>query len=146
MPATIIELPPTATDAAPRMAWTPHVETNGRTGTLAIRCGRTAAVYRVEELPTGSQGWTGRAFTLRKIGKGTSGERYAVFCAAPGGFDLCECAGFAYGHGKPCKHLLAVREIIRLGSASNEIARPAPKPVQTFEPMTPTCNADLDHF
>lgn len=77
------------------------------TGLLAIHTSKASVAYTVEEFAPGT-GWHGRAFRLTK-----ASESYSVFCAVNGQDNRCDCAGFCYGRGKPCKHVLACQELIR---------------------------------
>lgn len=85
-------------------------ETVPHAGLLTIDTARARVEYLLAEFPADG----GRAFRLEKITAGTDAESeiYDVFCGRPGLGDLCTCKGFAYGRGKPCKHLLAVAALL----------------------------------
>lgn len=80
-------------------------------GVLTVTTKRAVSTYGVREIETA---WAGRAFRLDVLRGGTDpeSESYDVFAAADGRTDHCDCKGFAYGRGKPCKHLLAVRALV----------------------------------
>jgi hypothetical protein len=94
--------------------WTPG-EFPG-TGVLHIDQKRASVAYVVTTFDTS---WHGVAVRLTKFeGEGgTDPEEpaYDVFCAANGQDCQCSCKGFAYGRGKPCKHILSVRSLIENG-------------------------------
>ncbi len=92
------------------MDWKP--DTQPGTGTLTIKAGRSTATYRVAETRTD---WNGRAFHLTKLAGGTDreNEAYDVFvCTGPKDSHQCDCKGFAFGKGKPCKHVNAARVLV----------------------------------
>ncbi len=92
--------------------WTPG--TGRGTGILVIHVLRASTTYNVTEFGTP---WDGRAFHLVKVGAVTDGEKdsYDVYCSLTGQDHQCSCTGFAYGHGKPCKHVLSVQALIGNG-------------------------------
>jgi hypothetical protein len=81
--------------------WTPC----GCGGKLEIHCSRAVTTYTVREFKTN---WLGRAFRVTK----GNGEAYNVFAANDRRYSTCDCAGFAYGRGKPCRHLEAVYALL----------------------------------
>lgn len=64
--------------------------------------------YRVHEF---GNDFHGRSFKLTKLAsEDTEDESYAVFV---GDHEThCDCKGYAYGRGKPCKHIEAVRSLL----------------------------------
>jgi hypothetical protein len=70
--------------------------------------------YRLTEFPTG---WDGRGFRLDKLAAGTDpeSENYDVFVGRNRQDVRCDCKGFTYGRGKPCKHIAAVVALIGNG-------------------------------
>src|SRR4051794_24428386 len=82
------------------MTWEPAA---AGVGTLTVTDTRTHTRYGVVELPVG-RGFGGRAVKLSKA----DGEVYCVRVGTRPGDHSCDCAGFAYGRGKPCKHLAAL--------------------------------------
>jgi len=117
MPATyptFIELlPPTKTAPKSGIRWTPGA--SGK-GLLSIEAPRKCACYAVCEFPTT---WAGRAFHFECFGgqsdRDSLTEGYDVFFARNPRETRCDCKGFAFGKGKPCKHIEAVRAIIENG-------------------------------
>src|SRR5262245_1846842 len=109
MSATFTDaLPVTATSRYSAFTWCPYEETGRTTGTLTIHTDRTDAVYAVAEFGTR---WEGRAFALTKVEGGSDQEsgNYDVFISARDrNADVCDCKGFAFGRGKPCKHVEAM--------------------------------------
>jgi hypothetical protein len=102
--ATFTEtLAPTKTSAHRACTWTP---VKAGVGVLTVSDKRTHTKYAVCELPV-ARGFGGRAFKLTK----TTGEHYCV--RVNGEHDsTCDCAGFAYGRGKACKHIDAVAALL----------------------------------
>jgi hypothetical protein len=113
MSHTLIEILPSQS-SSPNNAiqWTPGSKTG--TGILIVHVLRASTTYRVTEFGTA---WNGRAFHLIKDGSGTDPESdsYDVYCGRNGQDHQCSCKGFAYGRGKPCKHVLAVQALIENG-------------------------------
>jgi hypothetical protein len=114
MPTTFTELlPPTASDPHLGLTWQPGI-TPG-TGELVIQGSRSYTRYAVAEFPTE---WDGTAAKLVKFadtpGLDRDSESYEVFVGRPGSrdHDECSCKGFAYGRGKPCRHIEAVRVLV----------------------------------
>ncbi|WP_439625956.1 SWIM zinc finger family protein [Gemmata sp.] len=109
MPATFTELLP-PTKSAPRsgLRWTP---TGPGCGLLVIERPRAVATYAVAEFQTP---WEGRAFHLVCLGgqSDAGAESYDVFAARNGQDHRCDCKGFSYGRGKPCKHVLAALALL----------------------------------
>ncbi len=105
MPATFTEILP-AQLSSPRNAiqWQPS--TIPGNGLLTVHTLRASVAYLVVEYGTP---WDGRAFLFAKADEGTDteSESYDVFCHRGGQNHQCSCKGFAYGRGKPCKHILA---------------------------------------
>jgi hypothetical protein len=68
---------------------------------------RSRTVYHVREEQTA---WEGRAFRLDVIRGGTDPESefYHVFAGVNPADRSCDCKGFTYGRGKPCKHISAI--------------------------------------
>lgn len=106
-PAFTELLPATKTHANRAMTWTPATAT---TGVLTVTDTRVHVRYAVCELPVG-RGFTGRAFKLTKA----DGEIYCVRVGERPGDVSCDCAGFTFGRGKPCKHITAVRTALDVG-------------------------------
>ncbi len=90
------------------ITWTP-AELPGE-GTLVIDTKRARTLYGVREIQTA---WEGRGFQLEVIRGGTDAEseRYDVFVGHNSQDCHCDCKGFTYGRGRPCKHVLAVRAL-----------------------------------
>lgn len=86
-------------------------------GTLTIESPGHRIEYLVDEFPTG---WDGRGFHLAKL-CGAIGDTsphdtaYDVFVCRNGQDCRCDCKGFTYGRGKPCKHIAAVKSCIEQG-------------------------------
>ena len=113
MPAMkCIEVLP-AQKSSPHNALTFHPGDRPGAGTLVVDTsrGRTRTSYAVEPVPTG---WDGRGFRLTKRAGGTDPEAgvYDVFACRRGADHSCDCKGFVFGRGRPCKHLLAVLALI----------------------------------
>jgi hypothetical protein len=111
--ATLTEvLPATKSSEHNAMNWTPG-EVPGR-GSLTVHTARASCCYRVTEFGTD---W-GRAFRLVKdgtAGADATSESYDVLvCRDPRGH-RCDCKGFIYGRGKPCKHIAAALALIANG-------------------------------
>lgn len=64
--------------------------------------------YSVEEFDAAAD-FSGRAFTLVRADKK---ESYAVLVSRDPRQQHCDCAGWAYGRGKPCKHITALTQLI----------------------------------
>jgi hypothetical protein len=106
--ATFTEvLPATQTHANRAMTWEPAG--NG-CGVLAITDTKTHTRYGVCRRPIG-KGFAGVAFKLTKA----DGEVYCVRVGDAAEDVSCDCKGFAFGRGKPCKHVAAVRGMIENG-------------------------------
>jgi hypothetical protein len=112
--ATFTELlPPQKSDPHLGLTWTPG--TVPGTGRLVIQGKRSFTAYAVVEMPTE---WDGTAAKLVKFadtpGLDRGSDAYEVFVARPGSrdFDQCSCKGFAYGRGKACRHVEAVRVLV----------------------------------
>jgi hypothetical protein len=99
--------------------WTPAEQAG--CGTLVVHTARASVAYAVTEFGTA---WEGRAFHLVKEGRGTDPESsaYDVFIHRGGQDHQCSCAGFAYGRGKPCKHILAGLAVIENGWDRRDLA------------------------
>ena len=80
-------------------------------GLLVVHTARASVTYRVTEFATD---W-GRAFHFTKDGTpGTDAQSEAydvLVCRDPRGH-RCDCKGFSYGHGRPCKHITAALALI----------------------------------
>ena len=111
-PATkcIEVLPATKSSSHNSLTWTPNDEIPGE-GVLVVDTVRSRTLYAVREFKTL---WAGRAFKLDVIRGGTDpeSERYDVLVARDGRGHLCDCKGFSYGRGKPCKHIAALAAVI----------------------------------
>lgn len=81
-------------------------------GMLGLGEGKRRAVYAVSEL----RGYAPRTFILSKYSGGTDDEAtgYVVACTHGGQPVDCECRGFLRW-GTPCRHLLAVGEMVFKG-------------------------------
>ncbi|MBA4191972.1 MAG: hypothetical protein C0467_28670 [Planctomycetaceae bacterium] len=116
MPATFPTfaelLPPTKSAPHAGIRWT---LTAAGKGLLSIEAPRKCAVYVVVEFQTA---WAGRAFHFECLGgqsdKDSLKGGYDVFIGRPHE-TRCDCKGWAYGRGKPCRHIAAVRAIIENG-------------------------------
>lgn len=102
-------IPATKTSANNGIRWTPSERPNE--GEIIIDMGRTRAVYHLTEMQTA---WEGRAFRLDIVRGGTDpeSESYNVFAAANPQDRQCDCKGFSYGRGRPCKHIAAVEALL----------------------------------
>ena len=122
LPITFIELLP-AQKSSPHSAihWTPNAL--GTSGLLVVHTARASVTYTVTEFSTP---WEGRAFHLVKQSEGTDPtcDSYDVFCHRAGQDNQCSCAGFAYGRGKPCKHILACQALISNRWTRDELVNP----------------------
>lgn len=102
-------LPKTKSSPHNGILWTPG-EVPG-TGLLVVHTARASVSYRVTEFATD---W-GRGFHMAKDGTPGSdaqSEAYDVLvCSDPRGH-RCDCKGFTFGHGKPCKHIAAALALI----------------------------------
>ena len=83
-------------------------------GKLVIESRGTHVEYRLTEF---SCGWDGRAFYLTKLTEGTDSESesYDCFVARNGQDKRCDCKGFIYGKGRPCKHLESIAALLANG-------------------------------
>lgn len=107
MPTTFTELLKPSKSAGTRvMRWEPVKDSLWRVGVLTLEDRRESQQYEVDETATD----IGRAFTLRK----PAGGFYCVDIKGWGA-DSCTCKGFEYGQGKPCRHLEAIRVLIKEG-------------------------------
>lgn len=102
-------LPPTKSAPRSGYRWTP---TGPGCGLLIIEKPRVMATYAVREFPSP---WHGRAFHFECRGGQTdkegAAEGYDVFVARNERDHRCDCKGFAYGRGKPCKHIMAAQSV-----------------------------------
>ncbi len=60
----------------------------------------------------------GRAFRLAKLDPAAGdpeGDAYTPVVGRVPALDACDCKGFLFGRGKPCKHLLAARSLLANG-------------------------------
>lgn len=111
MPKFVEVLPATASSPHNGLAWEP----SGRgEGALTVDTARARTLYLVREFVTP---WAGRAFRLEVVRGGTDpeSETYDVFAGRDPRADRCDCKGFVYGRGKPCKHVHAVRALVENG-------------------------------
>lgn len=109
--ATFTEvLPATKSSKHTAMNWTPEPDAAGR-GKLTVHTDRASVTYAVTEFGTP---WDGRAFHFEKVTAGTDKESAAedVFVCRNGQDHHCSCKGFAYGRGKPCKHVSAALALL----------------------------------
>ncbi len=109
MPVYTDLLPETKSETHGAFTWAPEGAnaTSHVAGVLTLTGKRSHCRYRVEEFPADM----GRGFMLFKLDAGSdkSEERYACFTPTSRNVAAqCECKGFAFGRGKPCKHLAAV--------------------------------------
>ncbi len=102
-------LPPQASSLHNAMTWVPGKQAG--TGLLTVHTLRASMSYLVVEFPTS---WDGRAFHLAKTNEGSDpgSESYDVFCGRNPRDCQCSCKGFAYGQGRPCKHIAAVSALL----------------------------------
>lgn len=110
MPTFVEVLPATKSEPHPGILWTPGAYPG--TGKLTIQGKRTPTThYAVAEFPTE---WAGTAAKLVKFvdtpGQDRESESYEVYVGKP--HDQCSCKGFAYGRGKPCRHIEALKAIV----------------------------------
>jgi hypothetical protein len=105
-------LPATKSSQHNALNWTPDAMP-GR-GVLVVHTARASVCYRVVEFATD---W-GRGFRLVKDGTpGTDAESeaYDVLVCHDPRQHRCDCKGFTYGRGKPCKHITAALAVIENG-------------------------------
>jgi hypothetical protein len=94
----------------------PMADYSHAVGSLVIESPGHRVEYLTSEFPCPS----GRGFLLEKCG-GSIGDRnphdtsYEVEIGRFPGERRCSCKGFAYGKGRPCRHLLAVASCIEQG-------------------------------
>jgi len=102
-------LPATLTSKHNGITWTPTAVP--ACGLLTIGMGRVRVTYRLNEFSTT---WDGRAFRFVKTTEGTDKESdtYEVFIARSGRGHVCDCKGFSFGKGKPCKHIESVLALL----------------------------------
>jgi hypothetical protein len=107
-------LPATLSNPHAGIDWTPGVFPG--CGVLSIKQKRCYCSYVVTEFACG---WDGRAFRMRKVegqaGSDAEGESYDVFCHRGRQDHRCDCKGFEFGRGKPCKHVLSALALIENG-------------------------------
>lgn len=72
--------------------------------------GHVVTIYAVTEFLPDS-GFDGRAFRVVK----QDGEVYSVFVARNGQDHSCDCKAGTYGRVKECRHVAALRALIRAG-------------------------------
>jgi hypothetical protein len=114
MPTYIEALPATKSSKYNGIRWTTdtvQTDSPAAAGVMQIDTARGRTVYKVVEFGTG---WDGRAFHFSKISGGTDAESeaYDVFVCRSGGAHQCDCKGFAYNRGKPCKHIESILALI----------------------------------
>jgi hypothetical protein len=102
-------LPATRSSRHNGITWVPADATG--TGTLTVDTVRSRVVYAVAEFPTT---WSGRAFRLVKHDGGTDpeSESYHVVVSPDPRQHRCDCKGWTFGRGRPCKHVLACVSLI----------------------------------
>jgi hypothetical protein len=106
-----VEVLPEQASQKSAMTWVPVAPA---VGVLRIDTTRVSVTYRVEELPAPD----GRAFRFTKADKragDAEGDDYTPFVGRVPRLDTCDCKGFVFGRGKPCKHLNAARSLILNG-------------------------------
>jgi hypothetical protein len=105
-------LPPQKTSAHNGINWTPGSKPG--TGLLVVHTARATVEYLAVQFGTP---WNGIAIRLEKTVEAGDREEtgYDVYCDRNGQDHQCSCKGFAYGRGKPCKHVMAVQAIIENG-------------------------------
>jgi len=111
MTGTFIELlPPTKSTPRSGIRWTPSADATG-SGLLVIEAPRVSVTYLVAEFATR---WDGRAWHFAKVTEGTdkASDAEDVFIGRNRQDFQCSCKGFAYGHGKPCKHIHAALALL----------------------------------
>ncbi len=124
MPVTFTELlPPQTSSKHNSINWSPG-RTRG-TGLLAVHTMRSTVSYLVIEFGCDGEG---RAFHMAKVDEGTDREEvtYDVFCGRNPRDHQCSCKGFAFGRGKPCKHINAIAALLENEGLWNrcELANP----------------------
>lgn len=110
--ATMTEvLPATKSSDHNALSWTAG-ERKG-TGSLTVHTARASCCYTVTEFDTD---W-GRGFHLAKLtpGSDAESEAYDVLVCRDPRQSRCDCKGFTYGRGKPCKHVAAALALIANG-------------------------------
>lgn len=106
-----------ATKSAPHSAirWTPS-GTIPASGLLTIQSNRTDCTYLVCEMESS---YPVRNFLFAKVegapGSDQGESSYTVSVGVAGSPVACECRGFVYGRGKPCKHIAAAVAILDNG-------------------------------
>ena len=98
-------LPGTKTSPHRAVTWTPC---GCGCGVLTVSDRRTHTRYAVCEVAVG-KGFSGRAFRLTKAG---GAEHYTARVGGHESDHDCDCPGHAYGRGKACKHVAAVRALL----------------------------------
>lgn len=113
MPTFIEALPASKTHEHRGIRWTPceghSCACSGRLQIIQGKRGQDSATYLLTEFPPDAGFGDGRAFRLDKA---DGSEGYNLFVAANPQDCLCDCAGFAYGRGRPCKHVTALRALL----------------------------------
>ena len=103
---TYSELLPAQKSNKAGIRWVPMTATSGA---LSIDSKRDSAAYVVTEVPARGHG---REFRFDCAGGQSDATvtAYSVFCGFDGS-SACNCKGYQYGKGKPCKHVLAAQAI-----------------------------------
>lgn len=99
-----LELIPTKGDPRRVLRWEPNPNGLWSVGTLTIDSAHGTQQYAVDECAAD----VGREFVLRKPGGG-----FACVSVRGWGADTCSCDGFRFSGGRPCKHLEAVRSLLK---------------------------------
>ncbi len=95
--------------------------------------------YTVEEIYADA-GFDGRAFRLEKI---ESNDGYNVLICRNVRGHLCDCAGFEYGNGKPCKHIGAIGSLIEQGKLIAPCSDREPEKWPADETTCPECGSEM---
>lgn len=112
------KLPPSKTEpnrGFKLFRWSPEATAESHTvGTILFETPKTSCEFLVSEFPTS---W-GRGFHLEKmcgaVGDDKEATSYDVLVCGKGNHQ-CDCKGFAFGKGKPCRHILALVDCVNYG-------------------------------
>lgn len=102
-------LPATLSSKSNAVHFTPSADQDGA-GLLVIDTARTRSEFLLVSGPVTG----GLHVHLAKVGGGSDpeGAAYDVFVGRAGAFDSCDCKGFTFGRGRPCKHISSVRALL----------------------------------
>ncbi len=118
-------------------------------GTAEIRRGDKLAIYTVRERRVDPKYGGGRGFRLQKVNEfGPAGKSIDCYVASEPAESTCDCEDkiFNYDPAHPCKHLIALRDLVESGEIDKEdpempwhnqstCSPTAPAPVQEVAPV-----------